>query len=738
MPDEVLAIDNWWLRLRRRLGVFVLIRFSLLMAAIGLAMVFVDQGKEVLIAMAAAPFSEPAEAARKAAFVVATVFCAFSAWYTARVMLQFRFDLPASSSSCCRKLKKHLPRWLGAAFLLLVAVALLAADRRNVWLALILAAVTVMFLYFVYKRRDWFNFEALPPEGADLASVRQLPRLTRIILAIALVLNLVFMIVCAYGYRWFGQSLGTATVVLFAMSLMIPMGSALVYLGNRFRIPVIGILVVLAILFSPFNDNHRVRQTADMRSYEPAAKAISRFRSERAEPVRRPLDSYSNLESYFTEWVRELEGRHGSSAVPVVFVAAEGGGIRAAYWTASVLSHLQDVADRQGVDFARHVFAISGVSGGSLGAAVFAALRKTPYGEDPEGTDAPCTTDPENRHLCRAQRILARDFLAPTVTALLFPDLLQRFLPVAFLDDRAMALETSWEEAWWRYEPDDRFAGAFDDLWTHGSGDDPFGVPLLFLNSTVVETGQRIIVNPIGFGPDDFGRTFHDAHDAAAVIGAQVPLSTAVHMSARFTYVSPAGTIERRDADRASDELDWIRVVDGGYFENSGAVTLAEIMLAVKRQAADMKVRIRPVVLHISNEPLKRAGKVKEEAPGKRVFLGEVLSPVRALLHVRPARGFQAREVLSARVTQSPDQPDGGLYVHFRLCDYGVMLPLGWMLSKPAQADMTFQLTGYPGGLPPSAPNATLLNPVNLARVVELLADRTPPEAPDMHCWNGQ
>ena len=44
--------------------------------------------------------------------------------------------------------------------------------------------------------------------------------------------------------------------------------------------------------------------------------------------------------------------------------------------------------------------------------------------------------------------MLGKDFLAPTAAVMLFPDLVQRLLPVPFLDDRAMAFEKSWEAAW--------------------------------------------------------------------------------------------------------------------------------------------------------------------------------------------------------------------------------------------------------------------------------------------------
>jgi predicted acylesterase/phospholipase RssA len=722
-----------WLKIRRFVGVLFLVRFSLVMWFIGLAVVFIDQGREILIAMADTPSTLP-ELLRKGLFVIATVLCAASAWYTSRVMFHFRFKAPASHACWYPRFKNHFPRWLGASFMGLVAMALVGADRRNWLLALILVVVTVLFLYFVYKRRDWFGLEALGQPGI-LDSITELPPTTKAVLLVVFGLNLASMILFTYFYLWLGPVLGTASVVLLAMALMIPVGSTFVYTGNRYRVPLIGLFLVFAVIFSLFNDNHRVRQTADMRPYEPVEQAVARTRQ--VSPVSKPrsLAKYQDIETYFMAWLGDLKVGHGNEAIPVVLVATEGGGIRAAFWTASVLAELQDRAAAQGIDFARHVFAISGVSGGSLGAAVFSALQITPYEDRKEGEkDENCAQASAASYRCRAQRILARDFLSPTVSVLLFPDLLQRFLPVAIFDDRALALERSWEQAWQRYETGDHLAKAFEGLWK----EEPFGAPLLFLNSTVVETGQRIIVNPITFESASFRHTFHDAHNAADVIGAQVPLSTAVHMSARFTYVSPAGTIERQDPERTPDELAWFRVVDGGYFENSGAVTLDEILLAVKRQAKHAGVLVRPIVIHISNEPIKKPQEVVEKSSGKRVFMGEALSPVRALLHVRPARGDQARDVLAERVTTPADE-ETGKHVHFRLCDYGVTLPLGWMLSGLAQKDMTHQLIGYPENPPGVAP---IVNAAKLNRVVDLLAGspdsgrgEISPDKPEMQCW---
>ena len=81
--------------------------------------------------------------------------------------------------------------------------------------------------------------------------------------------------------------------------------------------------------------------------------------------------SRPTLRQALLDWNSQITMKYPERPVhPLFIVATEGGGIRAAYWTATVLGTIQD-ADSS---FADHVLAISGVSGGSLGAAVFDGL----------------------------------------------------------------------------------------------------------------------------------------------------------------------------------------------------------------------------------------------------------------------------------------------------------------------------------------------------------------------------
>ena len=84
--------------------------------------------------------------------------------------------------------------------------------------------------------------------------------------------------------------------------------------------------------------------------------------------------SISGVKNTFDAWVR---GRHDrppgegdpAKPYPAFIISAEGGGIYAAAAASLFLAKLQD--DCPG--FAQHVFAISGVSGGAIGATVFQA-----------------------------------------------------------------------------------------------------------------------------------------------------------------------------------------------------------------------------------------------------------------------------------------------------------------------------------------------------------------------------
>ncbi len=701
-------LTSLWSRTRTFWNVLKLIRFSVLLAVVSVAVIlFNEQAQDALRALGEEP------GLPTVLFVVAAVLCAAVAWWDSRVMFYFRFDNPASDPDVMPKAKEFLPRILGGGALFFTGIAVILASYayedwsdpvRWLWgIGIVLIVLALIFVYLTVMRRKWFNGKE--PRPTDLCRLRDAPRSHLVPLALTIAVSFALMLLFAYFPVELAPWFGTPAIALLAVAGLIPLGSLLVWVGNRYQLPVVVPLILWAVLNSwLLVDNHLVRVHDRMETH-----TLSEVPEDlRAKPLPPAMD---DLHTYIASWLEDLPREQPAQPVPVLLVAAEGGGIRAAYWTALVLGELDDEARARGPgqDLARHTLAISGVSGGSLGAAAYAALVTQP----PTTKDG-CTGSTEVRE--RAERILERDFLSPGIAVMLFPDLFQHFVPYAFINDRAKAIERSWQAAWDDCEAGERFTEPLQNLWT---GHHPFETPLLFLNSTVVETGQRMIAAPVPIRPE----IFSDALDSRKAIGESVPLATAVHNSARFTYISPAGLIKRQNVPHEQ----WLHLVDGGYFENSGAVTLAEVLDVLLEVAEERHFEITPVVIHISNDP-ETSDPEQFDDPYR--LAAQIRAPLQALLNTRPARGFQAREDLRRRVLDL--NPAHGVprayHVHFRLCrEVRAPLPLGWTLSHVAKDEMQRQLGA--GEVPPNADSIAARNHALRTAVLDILAGERPDPA---------
>jgi hypothetical protein len=524
----------------------------------------------------------------------------------------------------------------------------------------------LLWVLFVVRRR----FLPAPDGVQKISGLRQMRRLSRAALLTMSILSIALLLLFVFSPIRIAGNLGTGAVLAFAAACWAFWGSMLVYVAALYRLPVLTLLIAWIAICSLTNDNHDVRTTVLPTAFQ------------------RP-----QLIDALRDWHDKIDKKYPARPVhPLYIVATEGGGIRAAYWTAAVLGSLQDSEPA----FADHVFAISGVSGGSVGASVFAALV---------ADGAP------NEFAKRGEEMLGQDFLSPAIAAMLYPDFLQRFWPWpwTFLD-RGHWLEQSWEEAWRKSVGSNRFAQPFFDLWQ----DRQRYVPALFLNGTSVENGNRIIVSNIIVDETNF----LDAEDATRKLLPEsdqsdeakrtnaivdLPLSTAAHFSARFTYVSPAGRFTS----------DGTHEVDGGYFENSAAATALDILRQVADAINDPKNRLTnvvPKIIMISNDPLGAAfaSETETDSPTTQAeqaqnepgtFLEDALAPINALFNAREARGTYAQRAIvraqetlyaSLHVDLSAVGPTK-VYV-FRLAPAKVPLPLGWMLSNRAAAAMQQQL----------------------------------------------
>ncbi|VUX47110.1 membrane hypothetical protein [Candidatus Defluviicoccus seviourii] len=420
-----------------------------------------------------------------------------------------------------------------------------------------------------------------------------------------------------------GWTLGPIAVVFYIATLWLLGITALIIASRRYYIPIFIVLILLAVVFglAGWGDNHDVRRAdTDIGSPQPAS-----------DPALRP-----SLTDVVARWKeRSLQQSPDVAALPLIVVATAGGGQRAALWTATVLSKLEAGNPL----FRQQVLAISGVSGGALGATLFVAA---------DGAAATA-----EQRFERLKTLFASDFLTPLVVRFLSTDILQQFFPVAVFSDRAATLEQTWEQAW-AHVFEDRpqlISQPFLHLWPH---DQPW--PALLLNGTWVENGRRIIASNIRMGAD------FDAHDVLEVLHHDVPVSTAVNMSTRFPYVTPAGVV------RTPDNRVFGHVVDGGYFENFGATTAVEVLRAATAYLAEHgdSVAIAPIVVMITSDPEWKDGVPPPIAQplAKSGPTSQLTAPIEALDAVRTEHGKPA--VAALKVAAGPSQDR---FFHFRLCE---------------------------------------------------------------------
>ena len=649
-------------------------RFSLIVALIACPVfVYVTQGTEILRTVGeGTAIGTQWEWVRVFIFFLTLMLWATTSWYAARVLLYF--DFPAQRGLARSKFAEtQVPRILGILPILIVGWGFVVASRSydpaapaHRWLlgfAALCVLLAIVFYLFVALRRRFLG----AVRTQQVRHVSQLEPGTIIGIGVMAFVSVALLIAFTVAPVLVGQRLGMGSILFLAAACWVAFGSFFVFLGSRWQFPVITVVVLLALLFSLWNDNHLIR-------------VVPRQEVKRADVL-----------GSFQTWYDFVEKNYGAGTMhPLYIVATEGGGIRAAYWTAIVLGALQD----SNPNFAAHLFAISGVSGGSLGAVVFDALLAEPARGSLQ----------ENAH-----KILGQDFLSPALASMLYPDLIQRFVPFPIpYFDRGRSLELGWEKAWRDTMGNDRFAGSFVDLWKPGPRE---WMPALFLNGTSVEKGNRIITSNLRLT-----NNFLDADDAAEKLASHnlgateaachIPLSTAAHMSARFTFVSPAGRFP-----------DGSHIVDGGYFENSAATAAYEIATRIKDWCAFKKIaNVDVKVIMISNNPRKPSiapAKPAPEPPGPKhtqsvlvsgQFMGELTAPLYTLLNTRDARGTYAQKAIAreqrrfkAGVIEAPAEGESSQQltkdiVYFKLRETQVPLPLGWMLSAAAAKTMQDQL----------------------------------------------
>jgi len=454
-------------------------------------------------------------------------------------------------------------------------------------------------------------------------------------------------------------------------------------------------------------------------------------------------DDRLDLGTAFTEWADApgcLVNEASSEPYrPLVLVAAQGGGIRAATWTVDVLrAYASSSACAGGA-----VFASSGASGGSVGLTMFRGTSGTT-------SEVSAQTLGNPRALAAGMAgTLVNDVIAST-TGLRIPSVPGYLLPADkqwVWQDRAALIQAAWAES----VP--QFSHRFDL-----NRESPTG--WLLLNGTAAGSGCRAVFSQLDLGihaaysevdgESDLARCSTDTPGVSATIDVlgycdlDIDWATAAMMSSRFPVVTPAGRItDIADGSRDCKSVSNLLLADGGYSENSGLGTLSDLAPELVHLIAEHNADrgggppIIPFLLFARNESGTDVS-APTLKPGSELTVPLLAKGVREALITDNAWLQRLSNALSevcdtgdtdcrAALNSAHDAVDGGVAVVAPTTRPALIAPLGWTLSALSQ----YELQGDVDRQVEAAACSTGRD-LNFGRLTDLLhvVSDTPPDCP--------
>jgi len=407
---------------------------------------------------------------------------------------------------------------------------------------------------------------------------------------------------------WSGWAIGLSAPVALIITLLLSLAtSAYGYVRFHFKDYSFGVTAGAGLLVVVGNAVIGGHELVDLERGRRDAAAV-----EALTPMEAGLLPDSSV---LEEWLRARRSGDPSRKPPLVVVAADGGGIRAAVWTIAVLTQLElDVPD---LPYSMRV--VTGASGGMLGAGFYVASLTEP-GDTSRHRDR--FGIPVSR--MESIRRMGADSLTPVAQALLFHDM--PLVPMLFGPDRGESLQKAWEE---------QTRCLAEPFVALGKGEAAGWRPSLLISPVIVEDGRRLIFSnldlhglasiPVPTNPPlssrediEFLRMFRE--------GRRLRLSTALRLNATFPYVTPAAELPTKPARR---------VMDAGYYDDHG-VDLAASWIWMEREW--LKANVSGVLLIQVPSSRVAEAKATPRAEKRRWWtrgVAEFIGPVEALLSTR-------------------------------------------------------------------------------------------------------
>lgn len=516
-------------------------------------------------------------------------------------------QLAADLDEWARKVYKWIPRILGFSPLFIILWALkyntqpISVKNIGLYLASIVFCLVIVFrkniAEFITRKRITISY----PDNNKLKGFWELSTYDKIFAGISLAAFIVIYILSQFAPVELGPQMGPGAILVLALAAWTTIIAIFNYVFSGLPFSLGLTLVLMFYFFSPYNNNNRLR-TLDNKV---------------AVNTRPGIDSA--LTHYFDYRLKTLAEFPGIDTienikVPIYIVAAEGGGSRSGSWTSCVLSCMEDKPSTFSLpeQFHNQVFAMSGVSGGTLGIMSYRGLlyHKLTHPNDKKIKNI--------NYEDLAKQVFKSDYLSGMVATLLFGEVVNTFSPVPLGDktDRATTIEKSWETVFEKYLTDNADSNYYKLGFvesTQFTAKHNIWLPHVFCNGTLMANGpnegQRAIVSDIQIDTANFIR----ATDILTYVNTDMPNSTAAMVSARFPFISPLAKITSKDS------TGFIKVGDGGYYENSGILTALEIMDRLCKHIENKRFMIKnkevtfmPTLLILGTNPIDEKNNYNE------------------------------------------------------------------------------------------------------------------------------
>jgi hypothetical protein len=470
----------------------------------------------------------------------------------------------------------------------------------------------------------------------------------------------------------FSVKVGPLPFVLLAFGVLAGLGNAVAFLSILARFNLHVLFIALAVLIGHYIEPHYAGLTEKQNT-------SASFKNRQ------------HLGEFFKNWIEYPERKKilddtTVKEYPVYFVLANGGGARSAYWVSAVLSKFED--ETKGA-FSKHLFSLSGASGGSWGNAVFFNIIRNK--EKLPGTDSSITPCQD-----AAARYLQSDFLTYTLARLLGPDIFRHIFPLKRAYDRGAALSDAMERASGKTSfMYNHFSAGFSSFITQ-QGQKIYNLPVLCINATRMQDGAPGVISNIDVNDTFFNRRLEVLNMVDD--DKDLKLSTAIVLGGSSPYINPAGRIDEKlvDPKTGNEKTHPHYFVDGGYFDNSGAGVVNEMIIELRRMLnADSsllpyKNKLGFYVLHITNDPIDGVDP-KAVSP----LVNDLASPVKTLMGSYETQTY----VNDSRLKNYMKSIYGNHnhYINFDLYRKGdkMRYPVNWAISQHVVDSINKRISTY-------------------------------------------